>query len=120
MQDRVGKALDLSLIDMTIGTQDAVILSIALTEALHLAGTQVPGIEGLANHAAMLTIHLKALVPVHAYRHREIEMPNAAIGELGVDKPAVGTELFDEPGLNADDVATQKASGIDEVAGVAQ
>jgi hypothetical protein len=120
MQNRLCKPLDLSFVDMGIGTQDAVILSITHAETFHLTGAQIPGIEGLSNDTAMFTVHLKALMPVHPYSHRQVKMPNAAIGQFRRNKPAIGSKLFDESGLDTDNLATQKAGRIDEVTGVAQ
>src|SRR6266496_3981141 len=120
VQNRLCKTLDLSLVDMCIGTKDAVILSITHAETFHLAGAQIPGIEGLANHTAVFTVHLKALMPVHPHRHRQVKVTNAAIGEFSRNKPAIGSELFDESGLDTDDLAAQKAGRIDEVTGVPQ
>src|SRR5438270_10495140 len=114
------KAFDLQLVDMCIGTKDAMILSITRAEAFDLAGAQIPGIEGLADHTAMFTIRLEALMPVHPYGHRQVKVTNAAIGKFGRNKPAVGSKLFDEPGLDTDDLTTQKASRVDEVTAVSQ
>src|SRR5438309_11323844 len=120
MQNCLCKALDLQLVNMCIGTKDAMILSITHAEAFDIAGAQIPGIEGLANHTAMFTIYLEALMPVHPHSHSQVKVTNAAIGKFGRNKPAVGSKLFDEPGLDTDDLAAQKASRIDEVTAVSQ
>src|SRR5438034_10324699 len=120
VQNRLGKAIELPLEDMCISTKDAVILSITYAETFHLAGAQIPGIVGLANHTAVFTVHLKALMPVHSHSYRQVEVTNTPIGEFSRNKPAVGSELFDEPGLNTDDLAAQKAGRIDKVTGVSQ
>src|SRR6266487_3676906 len=98
---------------MRVCTEHTMILLIARREALHLAGTQIPGIEGLADHTPVLTVYLEALVPVHAHCHRQIEMTGAAIGELYVNEPAIGTEFFDQPGLEVRYAPSQEARGID-------
>src|SRR5579875_2729120 len=63
---------------MSISAQHTAILSITYAETFHLAGAQIPGIEGLANHATIFPIDLKALVPVHAHCHRQILQPQTS------------------------------------------
>src|SRR5579875_47141 len=105
---------------MSISAQHTAILSITYAETFHLAGAQIPGIEGLANHTTIFPIDLKALVPVHTHRHRQVKMPNAAIGKFYGHKPAIGPKLFDEPGLHTHNLSTQKARCIDEMTGMGQ
>src|SRR5258708_27820665 len=97
MQDRVSEALQLQSIDMGIRTERAMVLPITRTEAFHFTGAQIPGIEGLAKHAAVLPVHLEALMPVHAHRQRQIKVARTAISECYGDKPAVGSKFLDEP-----------------------
>src|SRR5436190_5960972 len=94
VQNRVCKALNLQFVDMRIRTEHAVVLVITHREAFYLTRTQIPGIGGFANDATILTVHLKAFVPVHAHRHRQVKVTNAAISEFGTDKPAVGSKLL--------------------------
>ena len=115
MQNRVREALKLQSIDMRIRTERPVVLPITHREALHLTRAQIPGIKGLANHAAVFTVHLKALVPVHPHRHRQIKVTHTAICKFSSDKPAIRPELLNEPGLNAHDLTPQKAGCIDEM-----
>src|SRR5450755_2164701 len=102
MQDGVRKAFNLQLVEVSILSEGAMVLSIAYREAFHLTGAQIPWVEGLANDTAILTIHLKSLVPIHSYCHREVQVTNTAIREFSGNKPAVCSKLFDEPCLNAD------------------
>src|SRR5947209_13845170 len=99
------------------GAKDMVVMH---AETFHLAGAEIPGIEGLANDTAVFTIDLEALMPVHAYSHRQVKVSNAAIGEFDRHKPAVSSKFFDEPGLDTDDLTAQKASRLDEVTGMPQ
>src|SRR5436853_6065499 len=108
MQNRAREALKLQPIDMRIRTEHPVVLPISHAEALHLTRAQIPGIEGLANHAAVLTIDLETLMPVHAHRHRQVQMPQAAVGKFSINKPAIGSELFHEPRLTATHCLSQK------------
>src|SRR6266550_1910605 len=119
MQNRVREALKLQSIDVRIRSKHPVVLPITHAEALHIARAQIPGIGGLANHAAILTVHLEALVPVHAHCHCQIKVTHTAIGKFSSDKPAIRSELLNEPGLDAHDLAPQKAGSIDEMAPVA-
>src|SRR5438309_4830080 len=118
MQDRVREALQLQSIDMRIRTERAMVLPIMHSEAFHLTGAQIPGIEGLAKHAAVLPVHLEALMPVHAHCHRQIKVTYTAIGEFCGNKPAVGSKFLDEPGLHAHNFTSQIAGSIDEMASV--
>src|SRR5712692_7495179 len=68
----------------------------------------------------MLTIHLETLVPIHPHCQCQVEVTNAAIGEFCGNEPAISAILLDEPGLDAYDLATQKAGRIDEVTAMRQ
>src|SRR6266498_1065042 len=74
--------------------------------------------DGTAHHAAVLTVHLEALMPAHPHRHRQIKVTHTAIGKFSSDKPAIRSELLNEPGLDAHDLTSQKAGRIDEMAPV--
>src|SRR5947209_14388932 len=104
MQNCIRKALELQLIDMRIRSEHPVVLPITHAEALHLTRAQIPGIEGLANHTAVLTVHLEALMPVHAHCHRQVQMTQTAIGKFSINKPAIGSELLHEPRLDTHDL----------------
>src|SRR5205807_1586969 len=108
----------LQSIDMRVCTKYSMVLSITYAEALHFTGAQIPGIEGLANYTAILSVDLKALMPVHAHRHCQIKVTHTAIGERGAHKPAGNAKFLDEHGLHAHDCPSQKASGIDEMTAV--
>jgi len=56
----------------------------------------------------------ESLMPVHAYRHCEIKMTNAASAKFCRNKPASKLQIFRRAGLDTDDLATQKAGRIDE------
>src|SRR2546425_898763 len=64
---------------MRIRTEQAMVLPITLAEVLYLTGAQIPGIERLANHTAILSVDLKALMPVHAHCHCQIKVTHTAI-----------------------------------------
>jgi len=49
----------------------------------------------------VLAVHLKALVPIHAHGHRQVEVAQAAVGERDLDEPAVSAKLFHPAGLEA-------------------
>src|SRR5215467_8158954 len=120
MQDRAGKAFKLKSIDMRVCAEYSMVLPITHAEALHFTGAQIPGVEGFANHAAILSVDLKALMPVHAHRHRQIKVTHTAISKCGANKPAESAKFLDEHGLHAHDFSSQEASGIDEMAAMTQ
>ena len=120
MQDGVCKSLDLQLVEVSILAEYAVVLVVANGEAFYIASAQVPGIVRLANNAAVLTIHLETLVPVHTHGDGEVEVSYTAISELDCYEPAVRAKFLDEPGLQARDLAPEKTSGVNKVATVGE
>ena len=59
-------------------------------------------------------------MPVHPHRHRQIKVTHAAICKFSSDKPAIRSELLNEPGLNAHHLTPQKAGCIDEMTTMSQ
>src|SRR5262249_10766449 len=70
--------------------------------------------------AAVLAVNLEAFLEVAAHGDCQVEVPEAAVGEIDGDKPAVRAEALEETGANGLDLAAEEAGRIDEMAAVRQ
>ena len=59
-------------------------------------------------------------MPVHADSHGQIKMPQATVGVLNIDKPAIGTKLCTEPSIDRYDLAAKITRCIDQMTAVRQ
>ena len=99
----MAKAFELATIEMAIGPEYARGLAGRLAEDVDVAGLVVPGVIGLTDDATVLTVDLKAFMPIHADGDGQVEMAQSSIGEGNIDKPAIGTEALAEARIDLGD-----------------
>src|SRR5262249_17391447 len=71
-------------------------------------------------NAAVLAVDLETLFKVAADGNGQIEMAQAAVGEIDADEPAICLKSLQEPGADCCDVATQETGGVHKMAAVRQ
>src|SRR5439155_25078207 len=120
VEHRAGAAFQLATEEMPVGAERFSRRRVLLLKNVDLARAEIPGIEGLRDHRAVLAIELEAFVPVHAHGTRQIEMAKRAVGELGFDEPAIGAEAFVEAGADGRYLAAQEARRVDQVRAMRQ
>src|SRR4051794_30016280 len=98
---------------MPVGAKGASPDRVPFGEDLDLARAIVPRVVSLRENAAVLTVDLETLMPVHAHGHRQVQVPQRAVGEAGLDEPAIGAEPLGQPRTYLGDLAAQKARGVD-------
>src|SRR2546426_656567 len=85
---------------------------------LHRWAGKRPGENPQSHHTPPVTSANETHAPVSTEREMATRA-HTAIGKFSSDKPAIRSELLNEPGLDAHDLTSQKAGRIDEMAPVA-
>src|SRR5690348_8204713 len=120
VEDGCGKTFELAAVEVAVGAEHARGFARRLVKDVDVAALEIPGVIGLAEHAAVLAVDLETFVPVHAYRHGQVEMAEGAAGEADVDEPAPGAEAMAEPRLDLDDLAAEEPRDIEEMAAMGE
>ena len=116
----VDEVLDLQPEHIGVLPDGLVVLVVLDREGLHLGGAEMPGVEELAEHAALAAVDLEAFPPVHPDRHGEVELAEAAVGVGDLEEPAVRVRLRRQSGPDGLQRAAEVPGGVEHVAAVAE
>src|SRR5262245_47615326 len=70
--------------------------------------------------AAVFSVQLEGLFEITADRNGQVQFTQAPIGKVDADEPAVSIGSFEQPRLNAGNLAAEKPRRVDQVAPVGE